>query len=410
MASATTARSKRTCTLPDKIKRPTLRAVHVIGSLAATHGGPSYSVPRLCAALSGSVETTLMSVAEHARPPTDTHTDGYRDMRFALDFARTPVLRHLRQSHTLSAAAGRVAKQADVIHSHGLWLAPNIASSWIAARTGRPHVITPRGMLSPIALSYSKYKKRAFWALFQGPAVRNAACLHATSEAEYDEFRAIGLTNPVAIIPNGIDLPDLRQLSRANNPRDRVILSLGRIHPKKGLDRLIRAWAKLEPNAPTWRLRIAGPAEDGHDIELRNLAVDLGLTRLSIEGPLYEQQKWLAYRQASVFVLPTLNENFGLTVAEALAAETPVISTVGAPWSGLETAGCGWWIPHGIESMAAALATAMTTAPQVLNAMGLRGRRWVDSEYSWTGISDDMYSLYNWILCDQDIPAFVRTN
>src|SRR5207302_10654584 len=123
------------------------------------------------------------------------------------DSARVPVLRGLRRSSGLSKALERAAPATDVIHNHGLWLMPNVAAGWAAARARRPLVVSPRGMLAPAALAFSALKKRAFWRLLQGPAVRQAACLHATSEQEYQEIRAFGLANPVAIIPNGIDLP-----------------------------------------------------------------------------------------------------------------------------------------------------------------------------------------------------------
>src|SRR5262249_5679271 len=131
------------------------------------------------------------------------------------------------------------------------------------------------------------------------------------------------------------------------------------IHPKKGIDRLIQAWALLERTHPGWRLRIVGPSEGGYAAGLSNLAASLGLRSVSIEGPIYAHEKLAAYREADLFVLPTLNENFGLSVAECLAAGTPVISTVGAPWRGLEAEGCGWWIAQGVEPLAQAMSRAM---------------------------------------------------
>src|SRR5262249_35817873 len=157
----------------------------------------------------------------------------------------------------------------------------------------------------------------------------------------------------------------------------RIVLSLGRIHPKKGLARLVHAWSKVEVGHPGWRLKIVGPPEGGHDNELRALAIALGLTRVSVEGPIYGDAKTTAYENADVFVLSTLNENFGLTVAEALAAGTPVISTKGAPWSGLEGEGCGWWIDHGVEPLASAMAHAMALPREALETMGKKGREWM---------------------------------
>jgi glycosyltransferase involved in cell wall biosynthesis len=186
------------------------------------------------------------------------------------------------------------------------------------------------------------------------------------------------------------------------------VLSLGRIHPKKGLARLLHAWSKVEPGHPGWRLKIVGPPEVGHDNELRALAMALGLTRVSVEGAIYGDAKTTAYEGADVFVLSTLNENFGLTVAEALAAGTPVISTKGAPWSGLESEGCGWWIDQGVEPLAAALAHVMALPREALEAMGKRGREWMARDFVWDRVARDMLDVYLWLARCAEPPPTMR--
>jgi glycosyltransferase involved in cell wall biosynthesis len=262
-------------------------------------------------------------------------------------------------------------------------------------------------MLGGAALRFSRMRKALFWQVLQGPAVRRAACFHATSRQEYEDIRAYGLTQPVAIIPNGIDLPEPDNKKTTTDATDRVVLSLGRIHPKKGLDRLVHAWAKVEAAHPGWRLRIVGPAELGHDAELKALAATLKLGRVWIEPALYGEEKFVAYREADFFVLPTLNENFAMTVAEALAAETPVISTKGAPWAGLEVQRCGWWIDHGIEPLAEALSRAMVLPRAELRAMGMRGRAWMASEFGWDAIAGRMVAVYAWLAGKTAPPEWV---
>jgi glycosyltransferase involved in cell wall biosynthesis len=295
-----------------------------------------------------------------------------------------------------------------LIHNHGLWLMPNVRSGTAAAGGRTPLVISPRGMLAPAALAFSRVRKRAFWALLQGPAVRGASCIHATSEQEYEEIRSFGLANPVAIIANGVDFPELPPEPTGVPATERVVLSLGRIHPKKGLARLVHAWSKVEAACPGWRLKIVGPSEAGHYDELRALAMAFGLTRVSVEGPIYGDAKTTAYREADVFVLPTLNENFGLTIAEALAAGTPAISTKGAPWGGLESEGCGWWIDHGVEPLAAALAQAMALPREALKAMGDKGREWMVRDFSWDRVAHDMLDVYLWLARGAPPPPTIR--
>jgi len=380
-----------------------------VAGLDPVNGGPSYSVPRLCEALAvAGAEATLLSVAEKENGQRASYQKGYHDRRFAWDYARIPILRRLRFSRALSSALHDAALTADVIHNHGLWVMPNISAGVAAAGGPTPLVVSPRGMLAPAALAFSRWRKRAFWALLQGPVIRRAACIHATSEQEFEEIRGLGLANPVAIIPNGIDLPELAWSQSAAPAIERIVLSLGRIHPKKGLARLVRAWSKVEARYPAWRLRIAGPPERGHDNELRALAVSLGLTHVSVEGPIYGEAKTSAYRCADVFVLPTLNENFGLTVAEALAAGTPVISTKGAPWSGLEREGCGWWIEQGIDPLAAALARVMALPREPLKTMGDKGRKWMARDFSWDCVGRSMLDLYLWLARHAEPPATIR--
>jgi glycosyltransferase involved in cell wall biosynthesis len=209
----------------------------------------------------------------------------------------------------------------------------------------------------------------------------------------------------VAIIPNGIDLPP--PASIVSSSRQRFVLALGRIHPKKGLDRLLRAWAKVERHNPNWRLRIIGPGELGHDAELRSLASNLKLDHVSIEPPIFGGEKYVAFRQADIFVLPSLNENFGLTVAEALTAGTPVISTKGAPWSGLEIEHCGWWIDHGVDALASALERAMALPKNELCDMGARGRAWMARDFGWEAIARKTVALYAWAGRGAERPNFV---
>jgi glycosyltransferase involved in cell wall biosynthesis len=317
-------------------------------------------------------------------------------------------MRELRCSSGLTRALIELGPKADVIHNHGLWLMPNVEAGRAALVARKPLIVAPRGMLGPAALAFSRVKKRVFWALIQGDVVRRAACLHATSEQEHDEIRDFGLDNPIAVIPNGIDIPEIETHSTAATAVNRTVLSLGRIHPKKGLDRLLRAWARVEVANPEWRLRIVGPEERGHASELKALNVQLKTARVSIEGPLTSDAKTAAYREADLFVLPTLNENFAITVAEALATGTPVIATKGAPWQGLEREDCGWWIDHGVEPLAATLEEAMAMGRGALQAMGEKGRAWMRRDFSWEAVAHDMLDVYSWLCSGGDVPKTVR--
>jgi glycosyltransferase involved in cell wall biosynthesis len=385
-----------------------LRGVHVIPRIGLADGGPSYTVPRLCRALSeAGVGSMLLSVTTDAASRSDTCNANYHELFLRQDYSAVPVLQDLRLSSALSSALAKEAAGSDIIHNHGLWLMPNVYAGWAASRARAPLIVAPRGMLGRAALRFSGVKKVMFWHLLQGPAIRHAACYHATSRQEYEDIRAYGLTQPVAIIPNGIDVNKPDSLPAHTDAADRVVLSLGRIHPKKGLECLVRAWAKVEATYPGWRLRIVGPAELGHDEQLRALKSTLKLGRVSIESAIYGDEKYTTFQAADVFVLPTLNENFAMTVAESLAAGTPVICTKGAPWAGLEVECCGWWIDHGIEALAAALSRAMALPRATLDEMGARGRAWMSRDFGWDAIASKMAAVYAWLARDADPPEWV---
>jgi glycosyltransferase involved in cell wall biosynthesis len=367
--------------------------VHVIDSVAEEASGPSYSVPRLCEALARNGDRVrLLSLGE----PDKVEAGGYSHDRFYQDWTTVPVLARLRASHALYSALTSLAPEVDVIHAHGLWLMSNVYPAWVAKRSGKPLIVSPRGMLGAAALQFSRWRKRAFWLALQAAALRSASCLHATSDAELADIRAAGLWQPVAVIPNGIDVPE-RGTTKRPSDRSRTVLFLGRIHPKKGIDSLLAAWAAVEGKHPDWRLEIVGPLEGDYAGALERIIANKRLARARLAGPLYGADKFGAYAEADLFVLPTLNENFAMTVAEALAQGTPVISTKGAPWQGLEQHGCGWWIDHGVDALATTLDRAMNLERDRLAEMGTAGRVWMQRDFSWTAIAREMSSVYGWL-------------
>jgi glycosyltransferase involved in cell wall biosynthesis len=178
--------------------------------------------------------------------------------------------------------------------------------------------------------------------------------------------------------------------------RTRQVLYLGRLHPLKGLEILLDAWATVtRPGAAAgpWELVIAGPDEQGTRARLEAQARTLGLTNLTFPGPLYGEAKRRALAEADLFALPSRTENFGIAVAEALAAGLPVITTKGTPWSEIEGS-CGWWVDANAGSIAQALAAAMRLSDAERAAMGARGRELVAAKYQWDAVGRAMAGLY----------------
>lgn len=378
-----------------------MRVIHVIPAITEEAMGPSYSVPRLCESLIKTGIDVRLAALDWAR---QSATLPYLET-FALGLGprRLGVSPKMRRWLDAEAASGRV----DIIHNHSLWMMPNVYPGWVC-RHGRCRlVISPRGTLSAWALALNACQKKIFWHLMQASALRVAVCFHATAESEYEDIRRLGFRQPVCLIPNGIDVSLFEETPMG---RRRQLLFLGRIHPKKGLDILLRAWQAVEHRFPDWDMQIAGPDNGGYLAEMQALAAQLRLERVVFRGPLFGEEKLRAYRTASLFVLPTHSENFGMTVAEALAVGTPVIVTKGAPWNELENRGAGWWIDIGIEPLVACLEQSLKLPVSALAQKGRAGREWMLRDYSWEHIGAQLSLVYRWLCEGGETPASVKLN
>lgn len=378
-----------------------MKLVHVVPHIDQEAAGPSYSVPRLCESLAArGHEVGLSCLAARGEIPgvaLDLHPQWPILGRFAISTSHARALR---------GKAGRV----DIVHNHSLWSMVNVAAGWAVPGKHAKLVTSPRGTLSPWALSRSKWIKRLLWPL-QRRALTRADLLHATSEVEYGEIRALGFTSPVVIVPNGIDLPILPVLRPLKaGSAERTLLFLSRIHPTKGIDRLLQAWQTLQHQYPEWHLVVAGWGEPAHVRVLAELAAMLGLQRVDFPGPLYGEDKSQAYFDADLFVLPTHSENFGMVVAEALAHGCPAVVSRGAPWAGLETERCGWWVEHDVPHLTAALATAMSLPADQLAMMGRNGRAWMERDFSWDSVAQRMEAAYRWLIEGGAPPVWVKRN
>lgn len=286
-----------------------------------------------------------------------------------------------------------------LVHQHGLWAPLPVWVGRAARRRGVPLLISPHGMLEPWALNHHAWRKRLAWMAYQKRNLESAAALHATSAGEAGHFRDLGLTRPIAVIPLGLEPIPAAPLDPAavTAPRERrQLLFLSRMHPKKGLDHLLPAWAAVK--APDWELIIAGMDEGGHRAAMEGLTDRLGIAdRVRFVGPLHGAAKDTAFRRADVFVLPSHSENFGFVVGEALQYGLPVITTTGTPWQGLLEEGCGWQVASESEPIAGALRAAVALSDEQRRAMGRRGAAWMDREYGWAALGPRYLAVYRWL-------------
>ncbi len=367
---------------------------HVVASLSSI-GGPSYTVPRLAEATAHDHDVVVHTLSAAPEPPTRYEVRTY---------SPAGPLRRFGGSPSMRASLDEAARSADVIHSHGLWLRTDLYAARAGRRAGTATVLTPRGMLDPWAMDHHWGRKRLVWHTGQRAALRRATCIHATAPQERQFVRDLGFKNPVAEIPNGVDVPPDPSKAPAGQ---RTLLYLSRVHPKKGVLNLVDAWHLVQDSFAEWDLVIAGPDDGGHLVEVTRRIADRGADRVRVLGEVPEERKEQLYREAELYVLPTFNENWGVTVADALAFGVPAIVGLGAPWSGLHDHRCGWWTDNGVGPLAETLAEALARPPDALREMGMRGRRWVEHEFGWDRVGEQMGRVYEWVAGRAEPPACV---
>lgn len=384
--------------------------VVTIAGLHPESGGPSRSVPALCSALANQGARVEIVAHDYGAAQGRPNRPDNLDVHVSLVPCCSHLERRLQWTPRFKSALRSRCDtlRPKLIHDTGIWLSTNRAAAAVASRLQLPRVVSPRGMLSGWALRHKGMKKRLAWFSYQKRDLQSAALLHATSAAEAQELRAAGLSSPVAVIPNGVELPPVSSLPRGATSTDgpRTVLFLSRIHPVKGLLNLVQAWSQLQPRG--WRVVVAGHDEMNHTAQVRDAVCAAGVGRdFQFIGPVAASDRWSCYQQADLFILPSHSENFGIVIAEALACGVPVITTTGTPWAGLVAHRSGWWVDVGVEPLRIALHEALSLSPEVLQQMGQRGREWMEHDFSWQGVARQMIDVYRWLLGENQKPTCV---
>jgi glycosyltransferase involved in cell wall biosynthesis len=320
----------------------------------------------------------------------------------------------------------------DIGHTHGLWVYSSVVTLDWHRKTGRPYLISPHGMLDPWALNNSRWKKKIAWCFYEREHLQHASCLRALCASEAHSIRQLGLKNHVAIIPNGIDLPvglapSAPPWQQLVEPGRKVLLFLSRIHPKKGLVNLVKAWEKnYKPDNGNhdfsdWLLAIAGWDQGGHESELKRLATDLGLTWADIRdlkngcrptqlsllflGPQFDAGKVACYHHCEAFILPSFSEGLPMVVLEAWAHSKPVIMTPECNLPEGFQAGAAIRVEANVSSLVAGLGELRRMSSNDRLQMGGRARDLVVKRFTWSRVADQLQSVHQWILGGGPEPA-----
>jgi glycosyltransferase involved in cell wall biosynthesis len=371
-----------------------MKVLHVVPSFHPAHsyGGPIRSTFELCRnavelGFEVHVLTTDANGLEHV-----LDVDKQNEVEFPEGFRVRYCSRRLRHSvsPTLMRLLPTYMRWADVVHLTGVYNFPTFPTIFWGRFLRKPLIWSPRGALQRWEGS-SRIGLKGIWDfLWYHTADRVELTMHVTSEQESREILARFPKLRMATIPNGVDVPD--GLNRTERNGELRLLFIGRLDPKKGIEALLKA-CRLVDLASPWRLAIAGWGQPEYVSQLKEQIHALGLGgRVEMLGAVLSEQKKRLFECSDVALVPSYTENFAIVVAEALAHGVSVIASKGTPWSRLQDMRCGLWVDNDPESLANAI-RKISTMP--LQDMGLRGREWMQREFSWRSVTKQMLALYH---------------
>jgi poly(glycerol-phosphate) alpha-glucosyltransferase len=348
----------------------------------------------------------------------------------------------------------------DLVHTYGIWQYTSIATTKYCSRFRVPYMISPHGMLDPWAVNHHRWRKAIAYAMYEHQHLRGAACLRALCESEASSMRKLGLRNPIAVIPNGIDLPDegtnqiaIQQnpfscVNRNDDPR-KILLYLGRIHPKKGLVNLLNAWKIMLSKTRTarrheWILAIAGWDQGGHESDLKRLASDLEISwtdnrdgqgdthgleaetaaqerrppssgnrkapSVVFMGPQFGMDKASCYANCDAFVLPSFSEGLPMVILEAWAYGKPVIMTPECNLPEGFAANAALRVETNTQNIAQCLSSLTEMDEEELQSIGNYGRDLVVQRFTWSSIANQLKTTYDWMIGGTPRPTWTLEN
>jgi glycosyltransferase involved in cell wall biosynthesis len=408
-----------------------MKVCFITASLSRNAGGLQHSVrglARACAAMSHVEKVQVLGVC-------DQHTDADIALWEPLSPQACPVLGPERFSYAPGLSVKLNELNPDILQLHGLWRYPSIVVAQWHRRTGKPYIVHPHGMLDPWAVRNSHWKKALAALFYEKGMLRKSACIRALCQSEAESIRKFGLRNPICIIPNGMESPEIRNPKSAIQnppwtglvaPGQKVMLYLGRIHPKKGLVNLLKAWTENQ-GREAWVLALAGWDEAGHEQELKQLATRLDLAWTDARdrgatgraqtkkpkpeitsqsskppsvvflGPQFGNAKAACYSGCEAFILPSFSEGLPMVILEAWSHSKPVIMTPECNLPEGFSADAGIMISANPQGIRTGLNRLFSMDAMETSKMGHNGRRLTAEKFNWQIIGEQLNAVTYWV-------------
>lgn len=364
-----------------------MKVLTLMSSIDLNYGGPARSVPMMVKGLAEiGVDVTLMTIRSE-------------NMNLHALEGTTAKLHVLERNYTSKDMEAFVVSEGfDIIQNQSMWDLCYHQMAKIAHKHGVPYISTPRGMLEPWSLSQKRWKKKLALALYQMKDLQRSACIYTTAETEAQHVKALGVKAPFVVIPNGIETDGYPCRTSMEGVKKQVLF-LSRIHVKKGIELLIDAWKRLQNDFSDWNLVIVGNGESEYIHSLRNRIAEANLNdSVSIQDPVFGNDKIALYQSSSLFVLPSFSENFGMVIAEAMSCGVPVITTKNCPWELLNGTQTGWCIDLSVDELERALRESLGMEEKALYEKGQRGSNLIFERFNYRMVAEKAKQCYLEIL------------
>ena len=388
-----------------------MRILHVIANLAPRYGGPAKACVEMARAVARLGHEVKIYTTNQDGPGELAAPLGRPLLQDGVEIRYYPIQppRFWGTSWPMARALAGGIREADLVHIHSLYLFHDLIAGHYCRSYGVPYLLRPHGTLDPYLYRRHRWRKYVMEAAFENRNIRQAAALHFTSEEEERLARPHIGDTPGVVVPLGVDLREFRDLPAPGRFRERfpeigqkeIILFLGRINFKKGLDLLVQALARVVRKRQDLHLVVAGPDDDGWGVRVKGWLQQEGIADCAtFTGMLVGEEKLAALRDARMFVLPSYSENFGMAVIEAMACGLPVvISDRVNIWREVEAAGAGLVVPCAADPLAAALERLVAEVDTAAD-MGRRGKELVARRFQWDSIVLDLQEVYSGIIAN----------
>lgn len=382
-----------------------MRILHVIANLAPRYGGPPKACKEMARALSArGHEVHICTTDQDGNGQLDVPNDHpvtYEGVQ--IRYFPSTLRRIWPISIPMANFLAREITSYDVVHIHSLYMFHGAVSAYFCRRYHVPYLIRPHGTLDPFIFNRHRLRKRIYEWLIECRNIQAAAALHFTTEAERKLAQPYLPHTRAIVVPLGLNKKDYELHPPRGTFRQRfadigdarIVLHLGRVNFKKGLDVLVDAFARIAAEHDDVHLVIAGPDNDGYMSEIKELVNERDLCdRVTFTGMLLGEDKLAVLRDADVFALPSYSENFGIAVVEAMLCGLPVVISNNVNiWREVKSAGAGIVTACRADEVASAIARLLAD-PGLRHKMGAAGRALVEERYQWEEVAKELEDAY----------------